>query len=321
MRSAASAFIAVQFVVFYGNVQLLFDTSSFSFSPTNKFGELFSNNVVLFALASYLFLEIALQISYISQILSPTQSRNRRVLRALDRLKEFRLGVTSEPSVATKVEEGEEEGEEGEEGKSLKIGTTGSSIARKYGLAGLTYFMEKASDSLFARPGGQKDKLTARLQRYHDGLVHSDSRVDEKLVGVAVVVQPLMTLVYVLVSVIFRVGIMILGLYAILNPDVLLFVLRYPPSIYNSLELLQPEGVVLLLIPIVVFILLLTSLIGFIQERFSSRFETELEPVLDELEYLKGEETGVIVEGEPEPISEEELFYRQLAQEFEDTED
>ncbi|MHA1224508.1 MAG: hypothetical protein ACTSP3_14875, partial [Candidatus Heimdallarchaeaceae archaeon] len=130
-----------------------------------------------------------------------------------------------------------------------------------------------------------------------------------------------MTLVYVLVSVIFRVGIMILGLYAILNPDVLLFVLRYPPSIYNSLELLQPEGVVLLLIPIVVFILLLTSLIGFIQERFSSRFETELEPVLDELEYLKGEETGVIVEGEPEPISEEELFYRQLAQEFEDTED
>ncbi|MHA1667655.1 MAG: hypothetical protein ACTSUR_03265 [Candidatus Heimdallarchaeaceae archaeon] len=321
MRSAASAFIAVQFVVFYGNVQLLFDTSSFSFSPTNKFGELFSNNVVLFALASYLFLEIALQISYISQILSPTQSRNRRVLRALDRLKEFRLGVTSEPSVATKVEEGEEEGEEGEEGKSLKIGTTGSSIARKYGLAGLTYFMEKASDSLFAKPGGQKDKLTARLQRYHDGLVHSDSRVDEKLVGVAVVVQPLMTLVYVLVSVIFRVGIMILGLYAILNPDVLLFVLRYPPSIYNSLELLQPEGVVLLLIPIVVFILLLTSLIGFIQERFSSRFETELEPVLDELEYLKGEETGVIVEGEPEPISEEELFYRQLAQEFEDTED
>ena len=85
--------------------------------------------------------------------------------------------------------------------------------------------------------------------------------------------------------------------------------------------MLEPEGVVLLLIPIVVFILLLTSLIGFIQERFSKRFEEELEPVLEDLEYLEGEQTGTITEGELEPISEEDLFYEQLSSEFEDKED
>ena len=182
----------------------------------------------------------------------------------------------------------------------------------------MTYFLEKASDSLFSRPGGQRDKLTSRLQRYHDGLIHSDPRVDEKLVGAEVSVKPLMTIVYVLTSVIFRVLIMLAGLYAILNPDVLLFVLRYPAPIYNSLEMLQPEGVVLLLIPIVVIILLLTSLIGYIQERFSKRFEESLESILEEEEFFEEELPGIITEGELEPISEEELFYEQLSEEFGD---
>lgn len=323
MRSAAASFILIQLVVFYSSTQLFFSQQDFRFTPTNNIGELFSNDVVLIALASYLFLEIALQISYISQILNPAQSRQQRVLRALDRLKDFRLGITSSVTVPTAPirEETTEDEDEGDREATRSIGSTGSSIARKFGIAGMTYFIEKASDSLFARPGGQQDKLTARLQRYHDGLVSSDPRTDDKLVGASIAVQPLMTLVYVLVSVVFRVGIMLGGLYAILNPDVLLFVLRYPPSVYNSLEMLEPEGVVLLLIPIVVIILLLTSLIGFIQERFSKRFEEELEPVLEDLEYLEGELKGVITEGELEPISEEDLFYEQLSSEFEDKED
>lgn len=316
MRSAAAAFVSIQFIVYYGSVKHLFK-SNFRFSPTKNLGELFTNDVVLIALSSYLFLEIALQISYISLILNPAQSRQQRVLRALDRLSEFRLGITgtTTPSpILTADAEAEED--EGEKKAGQSIGATGSSIARKFGVAGMTYFLEKASDSLFARPGGQQDKLTSRLQRYHDGLVHSDPRVDEKLVGAAVIIKPLMTIVYVLTSVTFRVLIMLAGLYVILNPDVLLFILRYPPSVYNSLEMLQPEGVVLLLIPIVVFILLLTSLIGYIQERFSSRFEDALDPVLDDQEFMEEELPGIITEGELEPISEEDLFYEQLTDEF-----
>jgi hypothetical protein len=311
MRSAAAAFVSIQLIVFHGSVQLLF-SSSFHFTPTKNIGELFSNSVVLIALSSYLFLEIALQISYLSQLLNPAQSRQQRVLRALNRLNDFRLGVTG----ATPAVEKEAETEEDEKHAAKSIGSTGSSISRKFGVAGMTYFLEKASDSLFSRPGGQRDKLTSRLQRYHDGLVHSDPRVDEKLVGAEVSVKPLMTIVYVMISVLFRVFIMLGGLYAVLNPDILLFVLRYPPPIYNSLEMLQPEGVVLLLIPIVVFILLLTSLIGFIQERFSKRFEDALDPILTDEEILGEELPGITTEGELEPITEEDLFYEQLEQEF-----
>ncbi len=314
MRSAAAAFVSIQFIVFYGSVKHLFK-SNFRFSPTKNIGELFTNDVVLIALSSYLFLEISLQISYISQILNPAQSRQQRVLRALNRLSEFRLGITGAPTPSPLLAE-EAEDDEAEKKAGQSIGATGSSIARKFGISGMTYFLEKASDSLFARPGGQQDKLTSRLQRYHDGLVHSDPRVDEKLVGAAVTIKPLMTIIYVLTSVLFRVLIMLGGLYVILNPDVLLFILRYPPSIYNSLEMLQPEGVVLLLIPIVVFILLLTSLMGYIQEKFSSRFEDALDPILEDQEFMEEELPGVITEGELEPISEEDTFYEQLTTEF-----
>jgi hypothetical protein len=247
MRSATAAFVCIQLVVYYGSVKLLFKPG-FSFSPTRNFGELITNEVVLIALASYLFLEIALQISYMTKILNPAQSRQERVLRALDRLKEFRLGITSSRvmPVVGDAGEGAETDDSGDKKSGSSITGASSSIRRKFGLAGLTYFMEKASDSLFARPGGQRDKLTARLQRYHDGLIHSDPKVDDKLVGASIAITPFKTLMYVGISVIFRVGIMLGGLYAILNPDILLFFLRYPPSIYNSLEMLEPEGVVLL---------------------------------------------------------------------------
>jgi len=108
---------------------------------------------------------------------------------------------------------------------------------------------------------------------------------------------------------------MVFGLYAILNPDILLYVLRYPPSIYNSLEMFEPEGVVLLLIPIIMFIILLTVLIGFIQERMSKRFEEETEAIKEEeREYMEEERPGIIVEGRARPITEED-FYKQLAEE------
>ncbi len=320
MRSATAAFVCIQLVVYYGSVKLLFKPG-FSFSPTRNFGELITNEVVLIALASYLFLEIALQISYMTKILNPAQSRQERVLRALDRLKEFRLGITSSramPVVGEKVEEGAETDDGGDKKSGSSITGASSSIRRKFGLAGLTYFMEKASDSLFARPGGQKDKLTARLQRYHDGLIHSDPKVDDKLVGASIAITPFKTLMYVGISVIFRVGIMLGGLYAILNPDILLFFLRYPPSIYNSLEMLEPEGVVLLLIPLVIFILLFTSLLGFIQEKFSARVEEELEPILEDMEYLEDDRSRIITEEDVAPVSEEDLFYEQLSAEFDE---
>lgn len=319
MRSATAAFVCIQFVVYYGSVKLLF-TSGFSFSPTRNFGELITNKVVLIALASYLFLEIALQISYMTKILNPAQSRQQRVLRALDRLKDFRLGITGSkttPMIIDEAEDGDETSESGDEKSGSSITGSSSSIRRKFGLAGLTYFMEKASDSLFARPGGQRDKLTARLQRYHDGLVHSDPKVDDKLVGASISITPFKTLMHVGISIIFRVGIMLGGLYAILNPDILLYFLRYPPSIYNSLEMFEPEGVILLLIPLVIFILLFTSLIGFIQEKFSARVEEELEPIIEDIEYMvEDDRTGILTEEGVDPATEEDQFYEQLATEF-----
>ncbi|MHA1304839.1 MAG: hypothetical protein ACTSQE_09295 [Candidatus Heimdallarchaeaceae archaeon] len=317
MRTAAVAYVAVQFIVLYGQTELLF-INQLSYTPTENIIELFTYDSVLIALASYLFLEIALQTSYISKIIDPTQSRQRRVLKALDRLKEFRLGITP-----TTLQEEKKEVEEGEKkDASRSITGAGSSLVKKYGATAVAFLAEKTKDSLFAKPGGRQAKLTSRLQRYHDGLVHSDPDVDQKLVGASVAVSPMMTILYVSISIIFRVVIMMLGLYVILNPDILLYIFRYPPSIYYSLEMLEPEGVVLLLAPIVVIILLLTELVGYIQEKFSARVERDRteEELEEEIQYEEEERTGIVTEGPLGEITEEELFYKQLEEEFSDEE-
>ncbi|UJG42985.1 MAG: hypothetical protein K9W46_11485 [Candidatus Heimdallarchaeum endolithica] len=317
MRTAATVFASSQFIVLYAQTQLLFK-DQLSYSPTEKIFELFSYDAVITALASYLFLEIALQTSYISKILNPTQDRQKRVLQALDRLKEFRLGVTP---VTTEISKPEEEETKKEASKT--ISGAGSSLVKKYGATAVAFLAEKTKDSLFAKPGGRQAKLTGRLQRYHDSLVHSDTEVDQKLVGASVAVSPMMTIVYITISIIFRLVIMMLGLFLVLNPDILLFILRYPPSIYYSLELLEPEGVVLLLIPIIVMILLLTELIGYIQKRLAARISQEKteEELMEEIQYEEEEGTGIVTEGPISGISEEELFYKQLEEEFSDEEE
>lgn len=310
MRSAATIFACIQFIVLYAQTNLLF-ARSLKFTPTRNFGELFSSDVVIIALLSYLFLEIALQTSYIDEILNPVQKRQSRVLKALDRLKAFQLGITrAREDVSAK---------EKEEDKSTPASMSRGTLSKKYSAAGANYFIQKTSDSLFSRPGGRQEKLTGRLQRYHKNLLYSDQRVDEKLVGASVVVSPFSTLLYVAISVIFRIVIMIGGLYVILNPDIILFVLRYPPTIYNSLEIREPEGIVLLLVPIVILILLLTTVIGKIQERFSETVEERVKTEEDFLEEEEEEQRGVIVEGELSPIEEDEAFYEELAEELEES--
>ncbi len=321
MRTASAAYASAQVIVLYGQAELLF-INQLTYEPTRNFGQLFSYSAVLIALASYLFLEIALQTSYISKIINPTQSRQQRVVKALERLKEFRLGITSTTMLSSSEQVSGEAKKEEKKEVSRTITGAGSQLVKKYGATAVAFLAEKAKDSLFARPGGQQAKLTGRLQRYHDGLVYSDPEVDQKLVGASIAVSPFMTLLYVAISIIFRIGIMLLGLYVILNPDILLFVFRYPPSTYHSLEMSQPESVVLLLAPIVIIILLLTELVGYIQRKVSSKLEEEKteEELEEEIQYEEEEKAGIVTEGPLGEITEEELFYRQLEEEFSDEE-
>ena len=64
-----------------------------------------------------------------------------------------------------------------------------------------------------------------------------------------------------------RIVVMVMLAWITLNPSVLLGILNLPPSVTNSLEMDQPEGIVLVLAPFVVLILGASAIIGAIQKQ------------------------------------------------------
>ncbi len=322
MRTATTAFLTIQLTLFYGIVKLVFDQETLAFSTPRNLADFFATEVILIALVSYLFLEITMQTSYIGQILNPVQQRQKRVLKSMERLKEFKLGVKEE-EVKPK---GEKSAESEEKPKIKQEETRGGVLKQKMSKTLIAHFVEKASDSLFKKEGGRRDQLTSRLQRYHATLQHADPTVDEKIVGSSVAVTPLSTIMYVGISIVTRIAIMVFGLYAILNIDLILFVLGFPPAIYNSIEVLEPEGIIILLLPMIVFVLLLTQIIGWAQERFASRAEAVLDlQSRDDIEAAiaqadraaQRETTAVSVGGTPEDLTEED-YYKKLEEEISD---
>jgi hypothetical protein len=190
----------------------------------------------------------------------------------LSRLSEFRLGITklgtedekAAKKVAKDIKQEEVDGEE-RETTALSAGS-GSTTARKFGADALVFLLDSAQDSMFAKPGGEQERLTGRLQRYHDGLLAHDRGLDDKLGGSAAkAFNPFMVLLIVISSMIFRVVLLIGFTWMVLNSSKVLGFINLPPAVTNSLELYEPEGMLVILIPLIFFMLGVSYMISKIQ--------------------------------------------------------
>ena len=224
---------------------------------------LFGSSMFVLALVSYLYFEYSLQTGYVGNLLNPTVSRQKRVTKALERLEKFRLGVTSEKAEKKK----ESESKESELHKTQKaVASAGSTLAKKYGATAIVYLSEQASDTLFAKEGGEQEKLTGRLQRYHDGLLRGDPSLDAKLAGATQKLNPVAILSFAGGSLLLRLIFVIFFTWFILNPSTFMSYVGMDPSVSNSIEINQPEGILLVLTPIVISIIALGWIIGKIQD-------------------------------------------------------
>lgn len=231
---------------------LILDVSSYS--------ALLSSSLFQLALVSYLYFEFSLQTGYIYSLTTPTLSRQKRVGSQLARLSEFRLGMTKlgteeekeaqEAESKRKVEE-----EHDERQKSSLAAGSGSTSHKKFGADALIFLLDSAQDSLFAKPGGDQERLTGRLQRYHDGLLAHDPKLDDKLGGSAEkAFKPFMVLLIVISSMLVRILLLVGFSWLTLNSSIILGSISLPEAITNSIELGEPEGILIILIPLVFFI-------------------------------------------------------------------
>jgi len=224
-------------------------------------GTLLNSSLYRLAFISYLYFEFSLQTGYLYNLTTPTLTRQRRVGKQLERLSEFRLGITKLGTEAEKdsaeARKKYEQDQEQEERTSTAIAAGSSSTsAKKYSADALVFLLDSAQDSLFAKPGGEQERLTGRLQRYHDGLLQHDPKLDDKLGGSAEkAFNPFIVLFSVLGSLVVRVTILVFLSWLVVKPDTLLRFISLPESITNSLEIGEPEGLLMVLIPVVFLIL------------------------------------------------------------------
>ncbi|MDH5401075.1 MAG: hypothetical protein OEZ01_05155 [Candidatus Heimdallarchaeota archaeon] len=241
-------------------------------NPTNV-ESLINSSMFRLALVSYLYFEFSLQTGYIYSLMTPTLTRQKRVGKQLASLSEFRLGITKlgtaeEKQISDeekKLKEMREEDTEGKTQTGVSLGA-GSTSAKKFSADALIFLLDSAQDSLFTKPGGEQERLTGRLQRYHDGLLLHDADLDNKLGGSAEkAFQPIRILFRVIGSMIFRVTILILFSWFVLNPARVTSFISLPEAISNSIEINEPEGLLLVLIPLIFFIISLSYFVAKLQ--------------------------------------------------------
>lgn len=231
-KFVGGAFLSIQAIIILAAYRALIvpDISPF---PAD-FMEFFLTQGQILALVSFAYLEVSYQMIYSASVGKPVEDREETLKKQLLALRQ-----------ATRKQDAIERGE--------KVSTTG--MSRSTGATAFSFLREAMERKVM---GGQSalESLDAvsdvrRLQIYVDELLQTDSRARDELTAKAAAPSS----AYVIGSTITGSAIRFLTVVAVsfmlMNPNFIQMVLNLPIGIQNSVELLQPEIVVLFLVPVV----------------------------------------------------------------------
>ncbi len=204
----------------------------------------------ILALVSFAYLEVSYQMIYAYSVGKPVEDREETLKKQLLALRQ-----------ATRKQDAIERGE--------KVSTTG--MSRSTGATAFSFLREAMERKVM---GGQSalESLDAisdvrRLQIYVDELLQSDSKARDELTAKAAAPSS----AYVIGSTITGSAIRFLTVVAVsfilMNPNVIQMLLNLPAGIQNSIEMLQPEIVILFLVPVVGLFPFAAALISWLSRR------------------------------------------------------
>jgi len=247
-RFVGGAFISIQAIVILAAFRHLIvpDISPF---PAD-FMEFFLTQGQILAFVSFAYLEVSYQMIYSSSVGKPVEDREETLKKQLLALRQ-----------ATRKQDAIERGE--------KVSTTG--MSRSTGATAFSFLREamerKVMGSQSALESLDAVSDVRRLQIYVDELLQSDSRARDELTAKAAAPSSS----YVIGSAITGSAIRFLTVVAVsfilMSPNVIRLLLNLPIGIENSVEMLQPEIVVLFLVPIVGVFPFAAALISWLSKR------------------------------------------------------
>lgn len=247
-KFVGGAFLSIQAIVILAAFRTLI-VPDISPLPAD-FLEFLTTQGQILALVSFAYLEVSYQMIYSHSVGKPVEDREETLKKQLLALRQ-----------ATRKQDAIERGE--------KVSTTG--MSRSTGATAFSFFREAMERKVM---GGQSalESLDAvsdvrRLQIYVDDLLHTDSRARDELTAKAAAPSSS----YVIGSTITGSAIRFLTVMAVsfilISPNVVQMLLNLPIGIQDSVELIQPEIVVLFLVPVVGIFPFTAAVISWISRR------------------------------------------------------
>ena len=232
--------------------------------PIDNIFQFFASPVILLAIVSYIYLEMAFQINYTFTVTKPSLERSIRL--------EAQLSVLQSESyyINANIDKIKEEAKKRKQ--ELKIDEK-ATIGKFFAKTGDTFSYIKEMIEKRKLEDEEKKLITAasktrRLGRYIHRLFQEDSEARDTLTARSSAPKPKSLMVSTIINFIFRVGLLIIISYIIIHPKWFMEnVFDLPPAIVESVAMFSPEVIVVLLIPLILIFPVISKIISSIKHR------------------------------------------------------
>ena len=232
--------------------------------PIDNIFQFFASPVILLAIVSYIYLEMAFQINYTFTVTKPSLERSIRL--------EAQLSVLQSESyyINANIDKIKEEAKKRKQ--ELKIDEK-ATIGKFFAKTGDTFSYIKEMIEKRKLEDEEKKLITAasktrRLGRYIHRLFQEDNEARDTLTARSSAPKPKSLMVSTIINFFFRVGLLIIISYIIIHPKWFMEnIFDLPPAIVESVAMFSPEVIVILLIPLILIFPVISKIISSIKHR------------------------------------------------------
>lgn len=263
-KFVGGAFISIQLILVVAAFREVSSVPNYAQFPTDFFYFL-GSSVQLLALVSFAYLEISYQMIYSYSVGKPVEDREETLKKQLLALR-----------MATRKQDAIERGE--------KVSST--AMSRSSGATVFSFVRETIERKVV----GTREALenldavadVRRLQNFVDELLREDPAAKDELTARAAAPSQSYVIRSTILGSLLRFGTVVGLSFLLMNPSVFVALLSLPPGISNSVELLQPEFILLFLVPMILLFPFTAMLIGSLVVR-----QSEVKPDKEEKEKLR----------------------------------
>ena len=234
--------------------------------PVDNFFQFITSPIIIFAIISYIFLELAFQINYTDTVTKPSLERSDRLeaqLTILERESHFITANVDKirEEAKKRMEEIELEHQEG-----LGVGKFFAKTGKRFSY--VKEMIEKRKLEEEEKRLVTAASKTRRLGRYIDRLFREDKEAKDTLTATSSAPRAGNLAVSTIINFVYRVGLLLIISFIIIHPHWFLdTVIQLPPAITESVAMYSPEAIIVLLLPIMVLFPVISKLISFIKHR------------------------------------------------------